>query len=100
MLLKGNIPLKINSYGKIMPRNYISYIFEFQIVPFALSLILGDPFMVSLLPLTYGEGGIFPNVFHRGQVLRGKIIGGLLYMGELMIRSYEGGRSFTKYIFQ
>ena len=66
MLLKGNIPLKINSYGKIMPRNYISYIFDFQIVPFALSLILGEPFMVSLLPLTYGEGGDFFQMFFIG----------------------------------
>ena len=31
----------------ISPRNYLSYIFEFQLVPLAFSLILGDPFMVK-----------------------------------------------------
>ena len=46
MLLKGNLPPKINSYGNILPRSYLLYIFEFQIVLFAFSLILGDPFMV------------------------------------------------------
>ena len=50
MLLKGNLPPKINSYGNILSRNYLSYIFEFQLVPFAFSLILGDPFMVSPPP--------------------------------------------------
>ena len=31
----------------ILPRNYLSYIFDFELVPFALSLILRDPFMLK-----------------------------------------------------
>ena len=34
------------SYGNILPRNYVSYIFKFQLVPFAFSAILGNLFMV------------------------------------------------------
>ena len=59
MLLKGNPPPKLYSYGNILPRNYVSYIFEFQLVPFDFSLTLGDPFMVSPSPLKYEEGGLF-----------------------------------------
>ena len=70
MLLKGNLPPKINSYGNILSRNYLSYIFEFQLVPFAFSLILGDPFMVSPPPLSMEMGDFFPKIaFHRGQTL-------------------------------
>ena len=34
MLLKGNLPIKIDSYGNILPRSYYLYIFEFQLVLF------------------------------------------------------------------
>ena len=44
----------------------IFYIFEFQLVPFAFSLILGDLFMASPFPLY---------AFHGGQILWGKFIG-------------------------
>ena len=37
----------------------LSFIYEFQVVIFAFSLILGDPFMVSPSPLKYGGGGTF-----------------------------------------
>ena len=68
MLLKENLPPKIHSYGNILPRNYLSYMFKFQLVPFAFSLILGDSFMVSP-PQTkvWGNGrrDFFPkNAFH------------------------------------
>ena len=59
MLLKGNLPSTMSSYGNILPRNNLSCIFEFQLIPFAFSLILGDPVMVSSSPVKYGEGGIF-----------------------------------------
>ena len=91
MLLKGNLPPKINSYGNILPGSYLLYVFEFQLVLIAFSFILGDPFMVSPPP---------QYAFHGGQFLWGKFIGGLFYMGGLMIISYQGGSSFTKCIFQ
>ena len=34
MLLKGNLFMKINSYGNILPRSSLLYIFEFQLVLF------------------------------------------------------------------
>ena len=56
MLLKGNLPQKMYSYSNILRRNYISYIFEFQLVPFALNLLLGKIFMASPSLLKYGGG--------------------------------------------
>ena len=50
ILLKGNLPQKMYSEGNILLRNDLSFIFEFQLAPFAFSLILGDPFMVSPFP--------------------------------------------------
>ena len=50
MLLKGNLPLKMHIYDNILRRNYLSYIFEFQLVPFAFSPILEDPFKLPPLP--------------------------------------------------
>ena len=50
MLLKGNLPPELYSYGNMLSINYISYIFEFQLVLFAFSFILVDPFMVSPCP--------------------------------------------------
>ena len=76
----------------MLPRNYRSYIVEFQLVPFAFSLTLGDPFMVSpSFPLNYGKGGLFfkKMLFIGGQILWGKFIGRLFYMGGLMIRGKE-----------
>ena len=46
MMLEGNFPPEMYSYGNVLPRNYLSYIFQFQLVPFTFSLVLGDPFMV------------------------------------------------------
>ena len=47
MVLKGNLPKMYN----ILPKNYFSYIFEFQLVTFfTFSLILRDPLMVSVSP--------------------------------------------------
>ena len=97
MLLKGNPPPKLYSYGNILPRNFLSYIFEFQLVPFDFSLTLEDPFMVSLSPLKYGEGELFSKktLFMGGQYLCGKFIGGLFYMRGLMMR----GKEFHKIYF-
>ena len=82
MLLKGNLPPKMFSYGNILSRNYLSYIFKFQLVPFAFSLILGDPFMVFPSPLKYGEGGFFPkNAFDGGTNFVGKIYRGIVLDG-------------------
>ena len=50
ILLKGNLLQKMYSEGNILLRNDLSFIFEFQLAPFAFSLILGDPFMVSPFP--------------------------------------------------
>ena len=60
----------------MLPRNDRSFIFESQLVPFAFSLILGDPFMVSLsFPLNYGTGGLFSkkNAFYWRTNFAGKI---------------------------
>ena len=105
MLLRGNFPPKINSYVNSLWRNYLSYVFEFQLVPFAFIVTLRDPFMVSPPPKKYDEwwggGGLFyKKCFSRGTNFVGKIIGGLFYVGELMIRSYQGRRSFKNYVFQ
>ena len=61
IVLIGNLPPKMYSYNNILPRNYLLYSFEFQLVPFAFSLIMGDPFMVSPSPRKYGEGQFFSN---------------------------------------
>ena len=45
MLLKGNLPPKINSYGNIFSRTSLLYIFEFQLVLFAFSLFWEALFM-------------------------------------------------------
>ena len=72
MLLKGNLSPKMYRLYNILPRNYLSYIFEFQLNPFAFSFILGDPFMVK------GEGTFFKKtLFMWGQILWGKFIGEL-----------------------
>ena len=92
MLLKGNLHPKMFSYGYILPRNYISHIFEFQLVPFPFSFILGDPFMVFLSPLKYGGGNFFQKILFMGrQILWVTFIGGLFYMGGLIIRTYQWG---------
>ena len=68
MMLTGNLPPKTYSYSNILPRIYLSYSFEFQLVLFAFSLIMGDPFMVSSSLRKYGEGQFFPtNAFHGGR---------------------------------
>ena len=64
MLLEGNLPPKINSYSNIFPRNYLSYIFESQLLPFAFSRILGDPFMVSPAPFSLGDLFMVPPPHH------------------------------------
>ena len=71
MLLKGNFPPKFYNYSNIFPRNYLSYIFEFQLVPFAFSLILGDPFMESpTTPKILGGETFFKKMlFMGGQIL-------------------------------
>ena len=50
MLLKGNFLPKMHTDENILRRNYLSYIFEFQLVPFAFSPILEDPFKLPPLP--------------------------------------------------
>ena len=101
ILLKRNLPRKMYSYENILPRNYLSYIFEFQLFPFPFSLISGDSLMVSPSLLNYGRGTFLQKMPFMGeQILWGKFIGGLFYLGGLMIRSYQGGSSFTECIFQ
>ena len=56
ILLKRNLPWKMYSYENILPRNYLSYILEFQLFPFPFSLISGDSLMVSPSLLNYGRG--------------------------------------------
>ena len=89
----------LQKYAISLPRNYLSFIFEFQLL-FPFSLILGDPFMV--LP-KYGKGGggrLLPiNAFHGGKNFVCKIYREIVLHGGLMIRSYPGQRSFTKFIF-
>ena len=50
MLLKGNFLPKMHTDENILRRNYLSYIFEFQLVPFAFSPILEDPLKLPPLP--------------------------------------------------
>ena len=100
MLLKGNLHPKMFSYGYILPRNYISHIFEFQLVPFPFSFILGDPFMVFLSPLKYGEGELFPkNTFHGETNFVGNIYRWIVLHGRTNYQNIPMGRSFTKCIF-
>ena len=100
MLLKGNLHPKMFSYGYILPRNYISHIFEFQLVPFPFSFILGDPFMVFLSPLKYGEGELFPkNTFHVETNFVGKIYRWIVLHGRTNYQNIPMGRSYTKCIF-
>ena len=56
----------------------LSFIVEFQLVPFAFSLILGDPFMASPpSPKVWGRGTFFQEKLFMGeQILGGKFIGG------------------------
>ena len=64
----------------ILPRKLSSYIFAFQLLPFAFSLILRDPFMEM--------ADFFPKSnFHKGSNFVGKICREIA-MGKLMIRSY------------
>ena len=72
---------------------------QVQLVPFGFSLILRDAFMVCPPPKVWQGWIFFPKMFLIGeQILWGKVIGGggLIYVGELMIRSYQGERSFAK----
>ena len=49
MLPDGNPLQKMYSYENILAENYFSHIFQFQLVPCALALILGDPLISFLL---------------------------------------------------
>ena len=73
MLLKGNLPPEITSYDNILPRSYLIYIFELELVLFASSLILGDPFM--MLPpapkVCFSWGTNFVGKIYRGIALNG-----------------------------
>ena len=72
---------------------------QVQLVPFGFSLILRDAFMLCPPPKVWRGWIFFPKMFLiGGQILWGKVIGGggLIYVGELMIRSYQGERSFAK----
>ena len=61
-------------FDNILPRNDLSYIFEFQLVPFTFSLILGDRYMMSPHPLKYGEERFFSRkCFSWGKNYLGKI---------------------------
>ena len=75
----------------ILPRNYLSHRFEFQLVPFAFSVILGDHFMVN--------GGEFfqKKYFYVGTNFVGKIYRGIVLHGGLMIRRRE--KEFYKMYF-
>ena len=76
----------------ILPRNYLSYAFEFQLVPFAFSLTLGGPFMVK------GEGDFFKkNPFYVGTNIMGKIYRGIVLHRGLMIKLR--GKEFHKIYF-
>ena len=63
-------PCKNAQLWQNLAKKYLSYIFEFQLVPFAFSLILGDPFMVS--PSYYGEGAFFQKMLFMGDKICGE----------------------------
>ena len=97
MLLKENLPPKMCSYDNMLPRNYLSYIFEFQLVTFAFSLILGDPFMVSPPPLKYGERDFFlKNAFHGRTNFVGKAYKGIVLHGGTNDLIMPRGKEFHK----
>ena len=63
MLLKGSPPSP-KLFRQCLAMK-LSFIFEFQLAPFAFSNILGEPFTVSP-PKVWGEGTFFPQkAFHR-----------------------------------
>ena len=79
----------------ILPTNYLSYIFEFQLVPIAFSLILGDPFMV--------KGGDFflKNAFYVWTNFVTKIYRGIVIHGGTNDQSKGKGASqnvFSSYL--
>ena len=86
----------LQKYAISLPRNYLSFIFEFQLL-FPFSLILGD---LSWCLKSMGRGGLLPkNASHGGKKFVCKIYREIVLHGGLMIRSYPGQRSFTKFIF-
>ena len=68
----------------------LSFIFEFQLIPFAFGLILGGPFLVSP-PKSIGRGTIFQKKLFMGKKTLGdKYMGVCCTWGGLMIRSCPG----------
>ena len=74
----------------------IYFLFEFQLVPFAFGLILGDLFMMP--PALSVERWQFfqKRLFMGGQILGDRFMGGLFYMPGIMIRSCKGREEFHK----
>ena len=55
--------------------------------------------MVSPSPLKYGRKRFSKKLFSWGPILCGKFTGGLFYMGEIMTRTYQGGRDSQNVFF-
>ena len=69
----------------------LSFLFEFQLVPFAFSFILRDPFMVSP-PIRCGEEGLFSKKkIPWGDKFGGEMYGGIVPQGETNARSCQKG---------
>ena len=91
MLLKGTSPSKNVQLWQHFAMK-LSSIFEFQLVPLAFSLILGDPFMVSL-PIKYRGGGFFAK---KGFSWRDKVWGANLWGDCSKWEDYQAGSDHTK----
>ena len=57
MLLKENPPSKNVQVFQYLAKKF-PFMLEFQLVPFAFSFILGDPFIVSPPHIKFWEGGL------------------------------------------
>ena len=99
MLLKGNSPSKNVQLWWYLARK-LSLIFEFQLVPFAFSLILGEPFMVSPPPPKEWGGGLFSKkCFSGGKNFMGKIYRGIALHGGINDQIIPRGKEYHKMYF-
>ena len=86
-------PFKNIQLCNILPRNYLLYIFEFQLAPFPFSLILGDLFMVK-------EWNFFQkNDFHVEKNFVGKMYREIVLHGGTNDQIVLRGKEFHKIYF-
>ena len=76
----------------------LSFMYEFQVVIFAFSLTLGDPFMVSPSLLKYGGVGLFSKNCFSWEI-GGQIYGSIDLHGEINNQIIQREKEFQKMYF-